>query len=47
MLALGDKALPDQWTLVESLKSRFGEAEADRLMDLYRASWMTSATGGT
>ena len=41
MLALGDKVLPDQWTLVESLKSRFGEAEAERLMDLYRASWMT------
>ena len=41
MLALGDKALPDQWTLVESLKSRFGEREADRLMDLYRSSWIT------
>ena len=43
MLGLSGKpgTPPDQYTLVESLKSRFGEAEAERLMDLYRSSWMT------
>ncbi len=42
MLALsGSPGTPaDAYSLTESLKARFGPAEADRLMDLYRENWM-------
>ena len=41
MLAL--KSPPkDQFALEEILAGRFGEAEKDRLMDVYRASWLTA-----
>lgn len=33
--------VPDQFTLESVLRERFGEAEAERLMDVYRASWIT------
>lgn len=39
-LAGGPGAIPDAYTLTESLKSRFGVAEGERLMDLYRENWM-------
>lgn len=32
---------PDQFGLEELLTKRFGEAEKDRLMDVYHASWIT------
>ena len=42
MLAVAGKpgSPPDAYTLTESLKSRFGAAEGERLMDLYRENWM-------
>jgi hypothetical protein len=32
---------PDQFNLERILTERFGEAEKDRLMDVYRSSWLT------
>ncbi|MFZ4508714.1 MAG: glycoside hydrolase family 5 protein [Fimbriimonas sp.] len=32
---------PDQFTLEETLTKRFGESEKERLMDVYRSSWIT------
>ena len=40
MLALKNPP-KDQFALEESLTKRFGEAEKDRLMDVYRSSWIT------
>ena len=41
MLALDGEKPKDQYDLEALLARRFGEAEKDRLMDLYRASWIT------
>jgi len=43
MLGLAGRpgAPADQYSLVQLLKRRFGDAEAERLMDVYRSSWMT------
>ena len=41
MLALDGKTPKDQYDLESILAGRFGEAEKERLMDLYRASWIT------
>jgi glucan 1,3-beta-glucosidase len=40
MLGAGD-SVQDQFDLEQTLSARFGPAEKDRLMDLYRANWMT------
>ncbi len=32
---------PDGYTFMKTLSDRFGEAEKDRLMDVYRSSWIT------
>lgn len=34
-------AVPDQYTLEDILSSRFGEAEKDSMMEMYRESWIT------
>jgi glucan 1,3-beta-glucosidase len=43
MLDLDNKTggFSDQYELEQILKRRFGDAERERLMDLYRSSWMT------
>lgn len=41
MYAQNTGAIPDQATFLSVLRSRFGQAEADRLMALHRANWMT------
>ncbi len=41
MSALEGKKPKDQYDLESILARRFGEAEKDRLMDLYRSSWIT------
>ncbi len=41
MLALDGKTPRDQFELEAILARRFGEAEKERLMDAYRASWIT------
>jgi hypothetical protein len=41
MYAQNTSAIPDQATFLSILRSRFGQAEADRLMALHRANWMT------
>jgi len=43
MLGLDDKkgSPSDQWSLEQLLSKRFGHAEDERLMDVYRSSWMT------
>ncbi|CAN5711520.1 hypothetical protein BH11ARM2_BH11ARM2_19010 [soil metagenome] len=49
MLGMGDvKAggYPDQWTFENILTDRFGATEKDRLMDLYRANFMTERDWG-
>lgn len=33
--------LPDQYEIERTLAARFGESERDRLMELYRANWIT------
>lgn len=38
----GNSALPDQCTLESTLTSRFGVAEKDRLMNVYRDSYITA-----
>lgn len=43
MLAMNEKVsgFSDQYDLEQVLKARFGDGERERLMDLYRSSWMT------
>jgi endoglucanase len=41
MLAIDEDVFPDQHSFEANLTTRFGEAEKDRLMELYRASWIT------
>lgn len=39
-IAEGAGAVPDQYTLEETLSKRFGATEKDRLMELYRTKWI-------
>jgi|GEM_PF-366744 len=41
MLGIDSGQIPDQQTLFDILRSRFGDAEGERLMDVYRASFIT------
>jgi endoglucanase len=41
MLAIDEDVFPDQHSFEANLTTRFGEAEKDRLMELYRANWIT------
>ena len=41
MLAIDEEVFPDQHSFETNLVERFGEAEMNRLMELYRASWIT------
>ena len=41
MWMLGGAGVPDQYTFERVLADRFGEEEKDRLMELYRESWIT------
>ena len=41
MMDVKDPDIPDQYTFEKVLKDRFGESERQRLMDLYRANWIT------
>lgn len=41
MQALSDGSIPDQHSLEEVLTSRFGEAEKDRLMEIWRENFIT------
>lgn len=41
MWMLAGQPLPDQRTFFDVLEARFGEAEAERLIDLYRTNWIT------
>ncbi len=39
--ALDTHVYADQYTIVQTLNERFGRDEAERLLDLYRANWIT------
>ena len=41
LLALDDERIRDQHDLITTLESRFGNERAERLMDTYRANWIT------
>ena len=41
MLAVDEQEFPDQHTLEANLVERFGADTKHRLMELYRASWIT------
>jgi endoglucanase len=41
MWMLGNQPLPDQQTFFDVLEARFGEAEAARLVRIYRENWIT------
>jgi len=41
MMDVKDETVPDQYTFEKILEDRFGRSERDRLMDLYRANWIT------
>jgi endoglucanase len=41
MLAIDEQVFPDQHSFEANLEERFGEAEKDRLMELYRENWIT------
>lgn len=41
MLGIDHHQFPDQWHFEKNLADRFGESEKDRLMDIYRANWIT------
>lgn len=42
MHAMGTEGIPDQYTLEQVLTRRFGRATKDRLMDTYRANYITA-----
>lgn len=41
MFGLDENVIRDQRTIIDTFESRFGAAEAERLLDLHRAGWMT------
>ncbi len=41
MFGLDENVVRDQRTIIDIFESRFGAAEAERLLDLHRAGWMT------
>ena len=41
MLAIDHAQFPDQFAFEANLRERFGEAEKDRLMEVYREHWIT------
>jgi glucan 1,3-beta-glucosidase len=41
MLAVDEREFPDQHAFETNLVARFGEEEKNRLMQLYRANWIT------
>ncbi|MFB3882311.1 MAG: glycoside hydrolase family 5 protein [Armatimonadota bacterium] len=42
MHAMGTEGIPDQYTMEQVLARRFGEATKDRLMETYRANYITA-----